>query len=275
MSPLALLFITAALAQEPKTVTYEFPDEDPIQGELVKPKLSYILPTNAAVGSASTFTIDQVQRRRRVLTQRKVTAARLIALGDLDRREAELLELALWRRWDQAWEAGVEPPNADIDTEETAIATLRRDAIQHYDQALADPSVPEPDRVLLTRAMVAGTLQDDAVVRASLGTLLAQHPTSIHVPSAHLLLGEQAFALIQLEDAERHYRAITGGELATFAQYKLAWCLLNQGDEAGARATLTALAAGPEDHPLTAEARRDLMMLESTAEPQPTPTGTR
>jgi TolA-binding protein len=265
MITLTLLLIAAALAQEPRTIIYEFPEVEPVQGELLKPSASYLLPASVADARPCPARLSRLERQRRALERRRATADRTAALGDLDRCEARLTEVALWERWDAALAAGDAPPEEDADL--AAIDALQRQAIARYDQALVSAELSQPDRVWMARGQAALGMRDEELAWASFQALLTQCPDSALAPMAHLQLGEQAFAEVQLDEAERHYRAITDGELTSFARYKLAWCRLNQGDEDGAKALFSELASGPDDDPLAVEARRDLTMLAATAEP--------
>ncbi len=265
---LTLLLIAAALAQEPRTVSYEFPEVEPVMGELVKPTISFVLPSSLAFERACPETTKALLRQRRKLARRGSVADRREGRGDMDRCEAQLLERALYTRWDEAWAAG--EPTPDTALEEATIAALRGGAIALYGQALAEPSVEDPDRLLLKRAMLASALQDDAVMEEALEALVRDHPDSPHATTARFMLGELAFAQVAPAWAIPWYQEVSteDHQLAPMAAYKLAWCLLMDGDEDAGVRQLLAIASGPEDDPLAQAARDDLARLEA-------PTGTR
>lgn len=257
---LACLLFAAALAQEPRTVTYEFPDVEPVEGVL-RPTASYVFPASIADARPPPPSLERLAGRRRALERRRESPATTVALGDLDRHEAQLRERELWASWDHALASGDEPP--DDAEEQTAIDSLRREAITRYDLALASSQAPEPDRVLLARGITARLLLDRTEARGSLTALVEEHPDSRHVASAHLLLGELAYEVGEPADATEHYTAVadTEHELAPYASYMLAWCQLMWGQESEGLRRLRALAAGPDDEPLSDMARDDLERL--------------
>jgi hypothetical protein len=261
MLTLPLMLLAVGLAQEVRTVTYEFPEEESVQGELLKPSASYILPAAEADARPCPRGHTQLDRRRGALERRPATADRTASLGDLDRCEARLLERALWERWDVALANGEEPPQDNAD--QAAIDALQRRAIARYDRALVSTGLSQPDRVWLARGQAALGLRDEELAWASFSALLEQCPGSPLAPLAQLQLGELAFAAMEPADALPYYQALAGTqhELATMGAYKQAWCLLMTGEEAQGIRLLMQLAEGPDGDPITGIAGEDLERL--------------
>lgn len=261
MTPLILLFAAVALAQEPRTVVYEFPDVEPVQGELLKPSASFVLPAAEADVRPCPSGHAQLDRRRRALERRPATADRTASLGDLDRCEARLLERALWERWDVALATGDEPPQDSADL--AAIDALQLRAIARYDKALVSTGLSQPDRVWLARGQAALGIRDEELAWVSFAALLEQCPGSPLAPLAQLQLGELAFAAMEPANALPYYQAVADAqhELATLGAYKQAWCLLMTGEEVLGIRLLMQLAEGPDGDPITGIAGEDLERL--------------
>jgi hypothetical protein len=250
-----------------------------------RPGLALVL---ALVVGTSTAGAEPTALAGPVIVRPEVELLRVMKLSPSTRHpveqqlvRAQQLRIARFVALDDAASARRRGDRAAAERAELRARLAERRATSHVDAAVAlvaalraeEPSAPvgrrARDLVLLGHA--ADLSGRDAIGDQLAAELIRVCPRCVEAGDAHLRLGDRAFATAtdaaSLTPAIEHFAAASAVEAApadlrAFAEYKLAWCLYNLGDRAGALAHLrwsAALAApaGSRSERLIRIAQRD------------------
>jgi tetratricopeptide (TPR) repeat protein len=106
---------------------------------------------------------------------------------------------------------------------------------------------------------------DDMV--ETLGQLVKKHPKSPLAEDAELILGDHFFDKTDLDEAEKHYRAVLkkpSSPAHDLARYKLGWIWVNRGEHAKAipefEAVITGRSSAKDDSKRVVDARREALV---------------
>ncbi len=107
-------------------------------------------------------------------------------------------------------------------------------AIEIYQRILDHyPDYPDRDKVYFFMAHEHRELGNIDEMVNCYKTLIKNHPNSIYIPEAYLLLGDYYFAQQELELSTEHYKKVLDypkSPAVAIARYKLAWCFINAVD---------------------------------------------